>query len=324
MIADNHLPKKRSRWMTLAAFVLATVLLFLAFRGVDWESMHQTFLKGRGEYLILAFCAVTISYFLRALRWRVLLSAERALPPLTVFWGTAVGYLGNTFLPARAGEIIRSLLIARRGTLSVTYVLATALTERIIDVLALVLFGALSLRFVDLVPDWLTKAAQVMTVMGVIGVAIFFALPRIEKSIMAVLQRLPLSDKWHEQLQKLVQGFLAGMLAFQHGQRALHFGVLTLLVWAMDVIAGMLTASAFSLSLNPAHMMILLAAMGLSSAAPSTPGYVGIYQFVAVSILVPFGLTQDQALVFVLAFQAITVLVVVLFGGIGLWRLRKE
>ena len=47
-----------------------------------------------------------------------------------------------------------------------------------------------------------------------------------------------------------------------------------------------------------------LAALGLASAAPSTPGYVGIYQFVAVSVLAPFGFVREQALVFVEADRA--------------------
>lgn len=51
-----------------------------------------------------------------------------------------------------------------------------------------------------------------------------------------------------------------------------------------------------------------------SSAAPSTPGYVGVYQFVAGTVLVPFGLSRDAALVYILAFQTITY-GVVLFRG---------
>jgi len=41
-----------------------------------------------------------LNYFVRAMRWRVLLSAERRIRPLTVFWANMAGYLGNSFLPA--------------------------------------------------------------------------------------------------------------------------------------------------------------------------------------------------------------------------------
>jgi hypothetical protein len=68
---------------------------------------------------------------------------------------------------------------------------------------------------------------------------------------------------------------------------------------------------------------VLLAALGLSSALPSTPGYVGVYQFVAVSVLTPFGFTQSQALVFILAYQAVNYAVICVWGLLGLWRLRR-
>jgi glycosyltransferase 2 family protein len=66
----------------------------------------------------------------------------------------------------------------------------------------------------------------------------------------------------------------------------------------------------------------LIAALGLSSAAPSTPGYVGIYQFVAVTVLAPFGFARDEALAFILATQAVNVYaVVIVWGTLGLWSL---
>ena len=39
---------------------------------------------------------------------------------------------------------------------------------------------------------------------------------------------------------------------------------------------------------------LLIAALGLGSALPSTPGYVGIYQFVAVTVLTPFGFSRNR------------------------------
>ena len=50
--------------------------------------------------------------------------------------------------------------------------------------------------------------------------------------------------------------------------------------------------------------MLLLTGMGLGSALPSTPGYVGIYQFVAVTVLTPFGISRDAALAYILVAQA--------------------
>jgi len=50
---------------------------------------------------------------------------------------------------------------------------------------------------------------------------------------------------------------------------------------------------------------LLIAALGLGSALPSTPGYIGIYQFVAVTVLVPFGFSRSDAIAYILVAQAL-------------------
>lgn len=315
-------PKRRSRLVNVVIFVMAALLLVLAFRGANWGEMLSTIQQGQPAFLLLVFIVITGSYLLRALRWYTLLSVNRSFSPLTAAWGTAAGYLGNLVLPARAGEVIRSVLIARKTGIPVSYVFATALTERVMDVLALVLFGSLALASAGAVPDWLISAAQAMSIAGLAGIAVFFSLPRLEKWIVAILHRLPVSDGLKTTLTNLLREFLTGLQAIQSVRRGLTFAGLTVIIWSVDILAGLLVMQAFNMTLTPARMMILLAALGLASAAPSTPGYVGIYQFVAVTVLVPFGLTQNQALIFIIAFQGVTYLVVLLWGGLGFWRLN--
>jgi hypothetical protein len=48
---------------------------------------------------------------------------------------------------------------------------------------------------------------------------------------------------------------------------------------------------------------------------------VGVYQFVAVTVLVPFGFSRDQALVLVIGLQAVVVGVEIILGTLGLWSL---
>ena len=68
--------------------------------------------------------------------------------------------------------------------------------------------------------------------------------------------------------------------------------------------------------------MLLIAGLGLGSALPSTPGYVGIFQFVAVSILTPSGLGRSEAIAYILFWQAVSYLVYGFWGTIALVRDR--
>ncbi len=71
--------------------------------------------------------------------------SEARVPVLSVFWANMVGYLGNAYLPARAGELMRSALLGQKMGLGTSFVLATALSERILDAVTLVLIGSASL-----------------------------------------------------------------------------------------------------------------------------------------------------------------------------------
>lgn len=97
---------------------------------------------------------------------------------------------------------------------------------------------------------------------------------------------------------------------------------LTAAVWLIDACVVVQVARAFNLGLALPGALLLLAALGLASAAPSTPGYLGIYQFVAVTVLMPLGFPRDEALVYIIAFQAVSYAVVILWGALGVWRLR--
>ena len=76
----------------------------------------------------------------------------------------------------------------------------------------------------------------------------------------------------------------------------------------------MLGAHALGLKIPLPVALLLLSALGLGSALPSTPGYVGIYQFVAVTVLTPFGFTRDAALAYILVAQASGYFVVAILG----------
>ena len=134
----------------------------------------------------------TFSFFLRSLRWRILLNAEAWFSVGTVFWANMAGYLGNNFLPARAGELIRSFLISSRSSLSKTYVLTTALGERLMDVIALVLWSSLVLLGVDPKPRWMEDLSRTMAMVAGAGAVAIMVLPHTGGLVENLLRRIPL------------------------------------------------------------------------------------------------------------------------------------
>jgi uncharacterized protein (TIRG00374 family) len=310
------------KWYLALTIVIAAILLVLAIRGVSWQEMLTTLRKADPKYLVFIFILGSSSVFMRGLRWGVLLSAEKKINALTMFWATAVGYMGNTFLPARAGEVIRSVLLGEKTEIAKSYVLATALTERIFDVVILVLIGVLAVPSIGNLPDWLPQTMRVMGILGLVALILLLMAPRMRGLITTVVNKIPLPEKWRGMINKLLQDFLLGASAFIHLGRAAGFLGLSSIVWVLDASAVVLLSRALNLNFTYPQAFLILVAMGLASAIPSTPGYVGIYQFVAVSLLPIYGATRSEALTFILAFQAVNTIAILVWGFFGLWRLN--
>src|SRR6478672_11613542 len=99
-----RVPAGRGRAIWLAATLLAVLLLYYALRGIDWREVRRIVSGASPSLLALAAMSVSLTLFLRAVRWRILLGAAAPIRLSTAFWANSAGSLGNNFLPARAGE----------------------------------------------------------------------------------------------------------------------------------------------------------------------------------------------------------------------------
>jgi glycosyltransferase 2 family protein len=313
--------KGRSPYYLIAAFAISAVFLWLSLRKVNWTDFLFTVEHAQVELLVVSLLISSISIFSRSMRWRILAGAEKPLPKLSMFWATNIGYMGNNVLPARSGDVLRSFLVARKAELSFWRVLATTVTERIIDALVLILLSLVLIPTVGNLPDWLWGAMRAVGGVGVVALAILFISPFLEKQIHWLISHLPLPLSLQTGVMGLVDQFLLGAKAFIHPGRAFGFFALTAVVWTIDGFGGIILARALHLTLTFPQSLIYLIALGLSSAIPSSPGYVGVYQLVAVTVLPLFGITEAQALALVLTQQILILLVTLTYGLVGLWQL---
>jgi uncharacterized protein (TIRG00374 family) len=307
----------------LVGIALAAVLLYYSLRGIDWKQVGKLLSGARPGYVALMCVFASVALFLRACRWRILLSSAGPVPVGTAFWATSVGYFGNNFLPARAGELARTLMISSRCGLTNAFVLTTAMLERMVDALALVLIGALVMLTLPSPPDWLAKASRPFAIAGGCGVLLIAVLPRLERFWMAALGRIPMPPGIRIRLSSLLEHILEGFRAFHDARRAGGFLALTVVIWTMDAVGSTITARALGLELSLPLAFLLLAGLGLGSALPSTPGYVGIYQFVAIGILTPFGFSRTAAIAYILMVQAVAYALVSIWGSLGLLQYRR-
>ncbi len=301
---------------------LAAICLYFALRGVEWKHVASIVAQCRLQFLTFALVCSAMAYVVRAMRWRLLLTAQENIAPATVLWASSAGYLANNYLPARAGELVRTAMISSRSRLSKTYVFTTAMTERVIELVILVFMASLMSLTLAQTPAWLARLMLLIVIGAIAGIALLLVLPKLDRASTGIIARLPVSQGVKHRLHGIAQSATLALTALRDPSRLFQVCAVTALVWTLDATAAVILAHALGMRLLFAVALLLLTGLALGNALPSTPGAVGIFQFAAVTVLAPFNFTHTDAIAFILVAQAASYVVITTLGLVGLWRYR--
>ena len=134
---------------TVVVIALAVGLLAVFLRNADLSQVWASVTTARTDFLLLSLALTCATFVVRAERWQYLLGPLGKTRFSTVFRTTVIGFAASAVLPARAGEVIRPYLLARREGLSATAAFATIIVERILDLVAVLLLMAVFLIWFD-------------------------------------------------------------------------------------------------------------------------------------------------------------------------------
>jgi uncharacterized protein (TIRG00374 family) len=254
-------------------------------------------------------------YWLQAARWRRIAmtgAGQRQFVEMVVA-GVAV----NNVLPGRVGDLLRARWVSR-GAFSYGRGIATVVFDRGFD---LVVLAAFLLATLPLVTDeaWVDRiVVGSLLAIGVLAVGILAA--------RSYTRRRPGGRRRRGIVRRFVRDVLDGLsepLGVTRTQQLLVISVAAWLAWALGAY---LTARAVGIELTAVQAVFVTGALNLGVAIPSSPGFVGTYQWLGVSALALFGIGQDSALAYTIALQAVwylptTVagLVIVLSGTTRRW-----
>jgi uncharacterized protein (TIRG00374 family) len=298
--------------------LLACVLVVLVFRGVNWNELLTTVADARLDYLLVCCLIVCLATCLRGLRWWVLLRADKPIPIGAVIWASVAGQFTNSFIPGRGGDLYRVWYLGKRADASKSFALATTLTERVMDVVALAMFGVVAMMWLENVPEWVVTGTRLVALLGATGIVGLLAVPVLERPILSVVGRAPLPAGLRKRVKEMIPRFVRGLKALHQPARAVSFLSLTVVILLIDALGICVWAAALHLSFPFKHAILLNTVLNLSQAVPTTPGGIGVYQLLAVTVLVPFGFTKAQSLAYIISLQMMFYLVMAALGCIAL------
>src|SRR5580693_5610953 len=146
--------KKYLAYAVVAAILAALVYMqFRTWKDFDWAVFWSQGKQLSPLHIAQGIVLIYVSYFLRALRWKIFLRPVRKdASAIGLISPTLVGFTGLALL-GRPGELIRPYLIARRTNLTFSSQMAAWAVERIFDIggftvlMVLAIFLPTDLRF---------------------------------------------------------------------------------------------------------------------------------------------------------------------------------
>lgn len=306
---------------TWIGFAVSLLFLALLLARVDRHELLDALGGVRPGWFAPALLLLAASLWVRATRWTVILRPVRPIGTRDAASLLVIGYAANNLLPARAGEVVRSLLFQRRHGGSALTALATIVVERVFDgsVLAVFLAAALAggttsgpLRTLALV------AGAAFTAL-LLGLAALSAWPGPMRTVIGRLLAI-IPGGLRGRVEPLVGRFLDGLVLVRGAGTWASVLGLTALSWTLEAGCYWMVGEAFDLGLAPWAYLGICGAANLAIAAPSTAGGIGPYEFFAREVAVALGVAAAAATAYALVLHAVILLPVALAGVILLWR----
>lgn len=305
---------------------VAILLLYLVFKKVEWADFWERARSVDYTWVMASIMLSIVAYVARAYRWNILLEPlGYNLKTSRTTLAVLVGYLANLALP-RLGEVTRCGILNRNDQVPVPAALGSVVTERVIDVLALLLLILVSLIIEsNRLFTFLDQAYKDLSLPNyLIWIIVFVGLAGLAVLIVLARKRDQLSGKF----ASLIRGFIDGLLSLKDIKRPVGFVVSTVILWAVYFLMSYIIV--FSLPAT-SHLglgagLMLLITGGIAISLPVQSGF-GTYHGMIAGMLVLYSVEETTGIFLATLLHTSQVIAVIFFGSIALaisFAIRKN
>ncbi len=313
-----------------AALGIAISGLFLwwALKGLSFTEVWHHATRANVGLILLSVTMATATFVIRIFRWRLLLRTDDGGPVgrMPMWHAIAIGFMANNILPFRAGEFLRAVAINRIAPVKFSSALSSLVLERIFDALAII--GLLFLGLVTagipattkignvVVADVAAKVA-ILCLLLLLGCGATLGFPDFAKR---VIRTLVPSTRIADRLSEFLDGIRGGFQALSSPKRVAAAALWSIGMWLVNAASFWVGYRAFGIEVGYGGAILQQSILVFGIAAPSTPGYVGVFEGIVKAVLALFAVPGDLAVAFALTYHVATFLPITLLGFVSLFQ----
>jgi uncharacterized protein (TIRG00374 family) len=318
------------RWQFWVGVLISVVFLWWALGKLNWGDFWQAVKTANYWWILPGIAVYFVGVWVRAWRWHYLLRPVKLVKTSSMFPITCIGYMGNNIYPARAGEVLRAVILKRREGVPISASLATIIVERIFD--AVVMLGFV---FVNL--PALAKLAtsdsgfvgniQEFALIGTglfVGALVVFLLaamfPKVTIRIGQWFIDRFMPKRFREQSTGILHKFLDGLASLRSPFNILMVFFTSVLIWLLETAKYLFVMHAFTFRVSFFALMMLNGIANLATTIPAAPGYIGTWEAVTKAVLVAYNVEGAEALGYAVVLHMALWLPITLLGAYFMTR----
>jgi uncharacterized protein (TIRG00374 family) len=272
----------------------------------------------------------TARFPLITVRWRYLLRIEGESIPFIPLWhATAIGFMANNLLPARAGEFARAYGARQLSGVRFSTAFASIAVERIMDGITLVAILSIGIWAGGFAPGTAIGGMTLGDIARTAGLLFGFALavalvvvhwPAPTRRLTSAVATRLLPHRWAVRFVGFVDGLLGGLDALKSPRRSGAVILWSLAVWGVTAASFWLGFKAFGIEVPWSAALVLQGIIGFGVAVPSSPGFVGTFEAATRIGLALYAVDSTDAVSYALGYHITTFLPITL---LGIWSLSR-
>ena len=314
----NQTPRSRKDiWrivMTLLGAVISLAVVAYLVEGLDWQTMHRTFVNLDWTWLLMAWLIFTLNYILRTIRFRILLSKKVSF--LSLFPIASLHGMLNYLLPSKSGEISFPLLLKRYRQVPMKESTAVLLTARVFDFLSISFFLSIVLIvYWTHLPTSMIYASLIFCglVFSLSG-TFFWLLQRQQRGASTKIESLPLAKSLNR-LINVWMDLVGELRAIYKRKQILSVSLLTVGIWLCVYTNLYLILLSLGHRLNYFQVIVIsLVTVPISLLPIRGFANLGTHEASWIPAFMLFGETDQSALAIAVSSHAILLVFILLLG----------
>jgi uncharacterized protein (TIRG00374 family) len=285
--------------------LVALFLLWFFGRNLDWQEVGSSLRSADATDLAFATLIICVGYFLRAVRWQVILAPLTKSSLKELFATTTVGFAA-IFLIGRAGEIVRPMWLPMRDhRVRPSTALVTIGIERVFDLASLICFFSVSLIWFKAPAGHESEVGSIklvgnlMLAGAILGMIALIAYQRRSEPIIEWFARLTdrkfIPTRLRTIFLSLLRQLATSLKVLQSWREIFWVSIWTIALWLAISIPTWLVLRAFDLPLTFVDSIFVMGVASMGSLVPTPGGAAGAFHAATAGSLLLLGVTQDKA-----------------------------